>query len=158
MRVRVVGVVKLRFCLHMFLGEFGHTIDPKKRLAIPAKFRAELGTRAVLTIGFDTCLSLYPMKEWEKLAEKLNSLPLSQPNARSLARFMLSGAMEVELDNLGRVLLPDYLKDYAGLKKEAIVTGVFNRIEVWDKTKWRAYKQKAARNINMAKELGQLGI
>ena len=66
--------------------------------------------------------------------------------------------MEVELDNLGRALLPDYLKDYAGIKKEAIVTGVFNRIEVWDKTKWRAYKQKAARNINMAKELGQLGI
>jgi MraZ protein len=142
----------------MFLGEFAHTIDPKKRLAIPSKFRAELGTRAVLTIGFDTCLSLYPLKEWEKLAEKLNQLPLAKANARSLARFMLSGAMEVELDNLGRVLVPDYLKKYANLKKDAIVTGVFNRIEVWDKTKWAAYKQKASRNINMAKELGELGI
>lgn len=143
----------------MFLGEFSHSIDAKKRLAIPSKFRSELGTKAVLTIGFDTCLFLYPEKEWEKLAEKLSSLPIGQTNVRDLNRLMLAGAAEVEFDKLGRILVPDYLKKYAGLTKKATVAGLYNRVEIWDETKWNTYKTKAQKNIgNLAEKMGELGV
>lgn len=143
----------------MFLGEFTHSIDAKKRLAIPAKFRSELGQKAVLTIGFDKCLFLFPQKEWEDLANKMSSLPLGQTDVRELNRLMLAGAAEVEFDGLGRVLVPDYLMKFAGLKKKAVVAGLFNRIEVWDEVKWNEYKLKAQKNIgNLAEKLGELGV
>ena len=143
----------------MFLGEFSHSIDAKKRLAIPSKFRSELGTKAVLTIGFDTCLFLYPEKEWEKLAEKLSALPIGQTSVRDLNRLMLAGAAEVEFDKLGRILVPEYLMKYAGFKKKAVVAGLYNRVEVWDEAKWNAYKAKAQKNIgNLAEKMGELGV
>ncbi len=143
----------------MFLGEFRHNIDDKKRLAIPSKFRSELGQKAVLTIGFDKCLFLFPQKEWEKLAEKLSSLPLGQTSVRELNRLMLAGAAEVEFDRLGRVLIPDYLVKYADLKKKAVIAGLYNRIEIWSESRWDSYKTKAEKELgNLAEKLGELGV
>ena len=116
----------------MLIGEYKHIIDPKKRLSIPSKLRKEIGDRAVLTRGLDNCLFLFPMREWEQLAEKLGKLPFGQQDTRSFVRLLLSGASEVEMDQLGRVLVPDFLKEYAGLKKTVIVAGLFNRLEIWD--------------------------
>ena len=126
----------------MFLGEYNYNVDEKKRLAVPSRFRQGLGKKAVITRGLDNCLFLFPMKEWEKLAEKLSSMPLTQADARGFSRIMLAGAMEVSLDRLGRILVPDYLKKYAGLGKKATIAGLYNRIEIWDQKKWELYKTK----------------
>ena len=116
----------------MFIGEYTYSIDEKKRLAVPGKFRQLLGNKAVITRGLDQCLFLYPAKEWGILAKKLSQLPLSQADARGFARLMLAGAMDVNFDNLGRILIPDYLKEYANLKKKIVIAGLYNRIELWD--------------------------
>jgi mraZ protein len=125
----------------MFIGEYTYSIDEKKRLAVPPKFRAKLKKGAVITRGLDNCLFLYSREEWEKLAQKLSQMPLSRADARGFARIMLSGAMEVDFDNLGRILVPDYLKDYAKLKK-AVVAGLYSRVEIWDEEEWKIYKVK----------------
>ena len=130
----------------MLIGEYKHTIDAKKRISIPAKLRREIGAKAVLTRGLDNCLFLFPMKEWEQLAEKLGKLPFGQGDTRGFVRLLLSGAVEVEVDQLGRVLIPDYLRDYAVLDKKAIVAGLFNRLEIWDEKRWQSYKDKLEKN------------
>ena len=143
----------------MFIGEYTYSIDEKKRLAIPAKFRQLLGEKTVITRGLDQCLFLYPVKEWGSLAKKLAQLPLSQADARGFGRLMLTGAMEVPFDNLGRILMPDYLKSYALLKKKAVVVGVYNRIEIWDEDKWQEYKEKTEKEVgDIAERLKELGI
>jgi len=143
----------------MLIGEYKHTIDEKKRLAIPSKLRKELGGGAVLTRGLDNCLALYPLREWEILADKLNKLPTGQIEARGLARVILSGAVEVEFDSLGRILIPDYLKQYAGVEKNVVIAGVFNHAEIWDEQKWDVYKQKTESEVgNMAQKLSELGF
>ena len=143
----------------MLIGEYKHTLDPKKRLSIPVKLRKEIGDRAVLTRGLDSCLFLFPMKEWEQLAEKLGKLPFGQQDTRGFVRLLLSGASEVELDQLGRILIPDFLKDYAALKKTVIVAGLFNRLEIWDEEHWTAYKNNLEKNGNrIAEKLGELGV
>ncbi len=143
----------------VFIGEYHHTIDPKKRLAIPAKFRKQLGETAVLTKSLDNSLVLYPMKEWEQLAEKLSKLPVGQSGTRGFVRTMLAGASDVEIDSLGRVLVPDYLKNYAGLKKNAVITGLHNRLEIWDAEAWSDYKKNSEKNTgDIAEKLGELGV
>lgn len=143
----------------MFIGQYPYSIDEKKRLAVPPKFRKLLGEKAVITIGLDQCLFLLSSKEWEILAKKLSQLPLGQSDARGFARVMLTGAMEVNFDNLGRILIPDYLKDYAQLKKKVVVAGVFNRIEIWDEESWKEYKQKTEKEVgDMAERLKELGV
>ncbi|OGZ95208.1 MAG: cell division/cell wall cluster transcriptional repressor MraZ [Candidatus Sungbacteria bacterium RIFCSPHIGHO2_01_FULL_50_25] len=143
----------------MLIGEYSHTIDAKKRLAVPAKLRKELGDRAVLTRGLDNCLFLYPESEWQKLTQKLSELPVGQANTRSFLRLMLAGAVEVELDQLGRILIPDYLKEYAGLVQKVVITGVYNRLEIWDEERWGAYKGDVEKNTDMiAEKLGELGL
>lgn len=143
----------------MFIGEYGHTIDEKNRMAIPVKFRADLANGAVVTRGLDNCLFLYPKAEWMKLAEKLASLPISQGNSRAFARLMLAGAMDVEVDGQGRVVLPEYLKQFAGMKKKVIVAGLFNRIEVWDELGWKKYKSQTEKDSNkIAEGMSELGI
>lgn len=142
----------------MLIGEHTHTIDSKKRMAVPAKFRKELGKFVVVTRGLDNCLFVYPRKEWEILAEKLSKLPLGQSQTRNFVRLMLSGASETEIDSLGRILIPDYLKQYAGLGKNVIVAGLFNRLEIWDKNKWNKYKGKNEKNTDeLAEKLGEIG-
>ena len=114
-------------------------MDPKKRLTIPTKFRSVLSEGAVITRGIDGCLFLYPQKQWNELADKLSKLPLSQSNARSFARVMLAGAMDVKVDSLGRILIPDYLKEYASLNKSVVIAGLYDRIEIWDEDAWKKY-------------------
>lgn len=143
----------------MFIGEYVYTIDHKKRLSIPSKFRRELGKRAVLTTGLDNCLVVYPIGEWQKLTKKLEALPNGQTDARGFVRIMLSGAVDVSFDKLGRILVPDYLKDYAFLKKNVSILGLSNRIEIWDQKRWQEYKSKTQKDIgDMASRLQQLGI
>ncbi len=143
----------------MFIGEYTYKLDDKKRLAVPVKFRTTLGKKAVITRGLDNCLFLYPVKEWETLAEKLSKLPMAQSDARGFIRIMLAGAMEVDLDGLGRILIPDYLKKYAGLFKNVVVAGLYNRIEVWDEKKWQNYKQKTEKEVgDIAERLKELGV
>jgi MraZ protein len=143
----------------MFIGEYQYTIDDKKRLAVPPKLRAVLGKKAVITKGLDQCLWVFAQKDWAELAKKLSQLPLAQADARGFARIMLTGAMEVNIDGLGRVLVPDYLKNYAGLNKKVVVAGVYNRIEIWDETKWREYTEKTEKEVgDMAERLKELGV
>lgn len=143
----------------MFTGEYSHTIDNKKRLSIPANFRTELGDKAVITKGLDNCLFLYPQSEWEEIAQELSNLPFAQSDARSLARFMLAGAMEVELDKVGRILIPDYLKEYASLEKKVVIAGLYDRIEIWDKEQWEEYKSKTEQKAgDIAERLKEFGV
>jgi len=143
----------------MFLGEYSYNLDEKKRLAIPAKFRTSLGKKAVITIGLDNCLFLFPMKDWEIFAKKLSAMPLAQADARGFSRLMLAGATEVSLDKLGRILVRDYLKQYASITKKVIIAGLYNRIEIWDEAKWQEYKEKTEKEAgNIAERLRELGI
>jgi MraZ protein len=143
----------------MFIGEYSHSIDPKRRVAMPSRFRSELGSRVVVTRGLDSSLFVYPMKVWEELAAKLGSLPIGEAATRSFTRLQLAGATDVELDSQGRILIPDYLKDAAGLKKNVVVVGIYNRLEIWDEVKWKAYKQGAEKNAGkIAEDLGKLGV
>lgn len=143
----------------MFIGEYRHTIDEKKRLAIPSKWRKQLGKDAVVTRGIDNCLVVYPMKEWGTMSDKLAKLPASQMEARGFARIMLAGAAEVTFDGLGRILIPEYLKTYALLKRNVVITGLHNRLEIWDETRWETYKQNVEKEVgDFASKLGELGI
>ena len=142
----------------MLIGEYTHNLDPKKRLSIPAKFRKELGDGAVLTRGLDGCLWLFPSHQWAALAEKVSALPMAQADSRSFARLLLSGASEVEFDGLGRILIPEYLKAYAALKRQVVVTGVHTRLELWDAAAWTVYKKKLEQHSDeIARKLGDLG-
>ena len=120
----------------MFMGEYNHTIDAKGRLIIPAKFRELLGTEFVLTRGLDGCLFIYPVDEWKAFEQKLRALPLTNKNARTFSRFFVAGAAMCELDRQGRVLVPQTLREFAGLEKDVVLTGNLDRIEVWSKEKW----------------------
>ncbi len=143
----------------MLIGEYRYKLDVKGRIAVPSKIRGFLGNSAVITRGLDNCLFLYPKKDWEVLAEKIKNLPLSQANSRAFARLMLAGAMEVRIDSQGRILIPDYLREYAGLKKEVVLVGVYNRLEIWDKKEWEKYKKRTEKESgDIAERLGDLGI
>lgn len=143
----------------MFIGEYSHSIDPKKRLAVPSRFRNELKNKVIITKGLDKCLFIYPMKVWEEIAGKLGTLPVGESTTRSFIRSTLSGAIDAEIDKQGRILVPDYLKIYAGLRKEVVIVGVYNRLEIWDTAKWNIYKKKAEKNTDeIAEQLGKLGV
>lgn len=143
----------------MFIGEYNHSLDVKGRLAIPAKFRGDVEKGAVVTRGLDHCLFLYPLKEWGLLAKKLADLPFSQSNTRAFSRLMLAGAMDVSVDKQGRIILPDYLRAYASLKKKVVIAGLYNRLEIWDEQAWNAYKSCTESESNdIAEKLGELGV
>ncbi len=143
----------------MLIGEYNHTIDNKKRLSIPAKMRKDLGEQMILTRGLNNCLFLYPMQQWQKLTDKLGQLSVGQGDTRSFLRLLFSGASEVTLDQLGRILIPDYLKNYADLKTKVVIVGVYDRLEVWDEERWNHYKAEVEKNTDMiAEKLGELGL
>lgn len=143
----------------MFIGEYTYSIDDKKRLPVPNKFRQLLGKKAVITRGLDLCLYLYPVKEWGSLAKKISQMPLAQSDARSFSRLMLGGAMEVNIDTLGRALIPDYLKDYASLKKKVILVGLYDRIEIWDEDEFKKNRKKTEMAAgDIAERLKELGV
>ena len=144
----------------MFIGEYRHSVDEKGRIAVPTKYRDQLLRGAVVTRGLDRCLFIYPMHAWEELAQRLAALPLSKSNTRSFARFLLAGAMDVELDKQGRIVLPEYLRSFAGIQKSVVLAGLFNRIEVWDEEQWNRYRGAAEQgSAEVAEALGQeLGV
>ncbi len=143
----------------MLLGEYKHTIDVKGRLAIPVKFRPTLGDGAIITKGLDRCLFVFGEEEWQKLAEKIMSLPLVQADSRAFARLMLGGASDVRLDAQGRVLVPEYLREYAGIDKKVVIAGLYSRVEVWDEARWDTYKGKTENaSDEIAERLSELGI
>ncbi len=143
----------------MFIGEYYHAVDDKGRLAVPIKFREELATGAVVTRGLDKCLFLYPQREWEILAEKLAKLPIARANTRAFSRLMLAGAMDVELDKQGRIILPEYLRKYGGLKRKVVVAGLYNRLEIWDELTWNQYRTGTEKtSTDIAEALGELGV
>ena len=128
-------------------------------MAIPAKFRKQLSVGAIVTRGLDRCLFVLTKKDWETLAKKLIALPLAQANSRAFVRLMLAGATDCETDKQGRILIPEYLRKYAGLNKEAILTGLYNRVEVWDSAIWQKYKEKTeSASDEIAEKLAELGI
>ena len=143
----------------MLIGEYTHTLDPKKRLSLPSKFRKEVGKKVVVTRGLDKCLFIYPIKQWEKISEKIAELSIGQADSRGFNRFILSGAVEADVDGVGRILIPDFLKSFAGLKNKVVIAGVHTRIEVWDEKVWGAYKSKVERDADvLAEKLGDLGV
>lgn len=143
----------------MFIGEYSHTLDDKNRLSIPVKFRANLAGGCVVTRGLDHCLWIYPKSNFEELAEKISSLPITQKNARSFSRLMLAGATELDLDKSGRVVLPKYLLEYASVNGKVNVNGVYDRIEIWPEDKWKEFKKDMEENSEeVAENLDQLGF
>ncbi len=143
----------------MLIGEYKHTLDPKKRLSLPSKWRKELGKKLVVTRGLDNCLFVYPLLEWEKITEKIGQLPLGQADTRSFNRFFLSGAVEVEVDSVGRILVPDFLKDFAALTTNVVLAGIHNRIEIWDEEAWTSYKRTIEKQADaLAEKLGEIGV
>lgn len=143
----------------MLLGEYEHSIDTKGRIAMPAKLREGLGGKFIITKGLDGCLFVYAMDEWQRVEQKLASLPMSRKTARDFTRFLFGGACEGECDKQGRVLLPASLRRYAGLEREAVIVGVGSRAEIWDATKWQQYNEESAEDVNeLAEQLADLGI
>lgn len=144
----------------MLIGEYLHTIDQKNRLSVPSKFRKELGAIVVVSRGLDKCLFLYPIETWKKLADKLaTELPWGKAENRSFMRAMIAGAADLQIDALGRILLPDNLKKFALLEKEAMVVGLYNRVEIWNPEIWKAYSDASNQNTELiAEKLGELGL
>ncbi|MEK7063601.1 MAG: division/cell wall cluster transcriptional repressor MraZ [Patescibacteria group bacterium] len=142
----------------MLIGEYTHTLDDKKRLSLPAKFRKELGKGAVMTRGLDHCLFVFSSASWKKITEKMSTLSMGVGDSRGFNRFLLSGAVEAEIDNSGRILIPDFLKKFAGLKTHVVFAGVGDRVEVWDESRWDTYKKHIElQGDAMAEKLGDIG-
>ncbi len=141
-------------------GEFRHALDDRGRVAVPARFRGRLGQGATLARWLDRCLGLFPQDEWEELAAKLRALPVTNPRAREFGRFMSSGAVDVELDKQGRVLVPSYLREYAGITEgEVVVVGALNRLELWAPSAWQPYRAQIEDAPEaLAEHLADLGI
>ena len=143
----------------MFIGEYKHTIDEKGRVAVPVKFRGKLSEGVVITRGLDNCLFVYSLTEWDKIAQQLADMPLSQTNARAFSRLMLAGAMEAEIDRQGRIIIPNYLRSFASISKNVVMAGLYNRIEVWDEKNWQEYQKKNESEVeNIAEKLTDWGI
>lgn len=143
----------------MLMGEFNHSIDPKGRVIVPAKLREQLGEEFVITKGLDGCLFGYPMDEWKKFEEKLQTLPLNTKNARQLARYFLAGATTAEIDKQGRILIPQVLREFASLDKDIVLTGAGNRIEIWNKATWTEMISSYDDNMDdVAESMSSLGF
>ena len=145
----------------MLIGEYRHTIDDKNRLSLPAKFRQEMGKKVVIAPGLDSCLFIYSMKEWEKIAERLSVSEASmlQADNRSFNRYLLGGAVEVEIDAVGRMLLPEHLRERAHLTTKVVFIGVRDRAEIWDEATWQTYRLEVERKADaLAEKLGSAGM
>lgn len=144
---------------HMLIGEYLHTLDDKKRLSLPAKFRKEVGKKVVITRGLDACLFVFSVKSWAAIAQKLSTLPVGQADTRGMSRFLLAGAVETDVDAAGRILVPDFLKEFAKLQTRVVLAGVSDRIEIWNEDTWSEYKRRIESSADaMAQTLGDLGI
>ena len=147
----------------MLIGEYRHTIDDKNRLSLPAKFRQEMGKKVVITPGLDSCLFIFTVKEWEKIAERLSMTDSSmlQADNRGFNRYLLGGAVEAEVDAAGRMLVPEYLRERAKMKDKTkvVFVGVRGRVELWEESEWNAYRVEVERKADaLAERLGQAGM
>ena len=141
----------------MFIGEYSHNLDSKGRIIIPAKFRDELHNNFILTKGFDGCLTIYSLSQWEKLFEEINKLPTTKKATREYVRMLAGNASECVLDNQGRIAIPSYLAKPAGIEKECSIIGVNDHIEIWDKATWENYYLQASENFEeVAENLNEL--
>jgi MraZ protein len=125
----------------MFLGEFTHTIDDKGRLTIPARFRGDLAAGLVVTRGFDRNLMIFPLAGWQEMAERIISRPLADESVRSFRRRVFSGAVDLTPDRQGRIVLPSYLREFAGIDGEVVVAGMYNYLEVWSVESWESVRE-----------------
>lgn len=143
----------------MFLGEFDHTIDDKGRIAIPARFREELGEGLVVTRGFDRCLQAFPHHVWQPLKDRISAMSLGSEDARNLRRLLFSGAAEVEVDRQGRILIPQNLREYAGLSEQVVIAGMDTFFELWSNERWRTVIATLDNTGGtIAEQLSNLGI
>ncbi len=143
----------------MLIGEYTHTIDEKNRLSLPSKFRTEMGKKVVLTPGLDSCIFVFTLKEWAKISEKLSESSMLNADSRSFNRFLLGGAVEAEIDSIGRILVPDFLKERANRKGKAVIIGVSTRAEIWNEKAWVEYKMVVEKQADaLAEKLGQVGM
>jgi MraZ protein len=140
----------------MFIGQYVHRLESKGRLSVPYKFRSQLATGAVLSQGLDGCLFLYPQETWLKMAASLQALPLTQMDARSFQRAMTYSAVQVDVDRLGRITIPDYLKVHAGITANCVVAGALDRIEIWDQLKFENYFNRISAQAESLAEKLQL--
>lgn len=143
----------------MFLGEYRHSIDTKGRLAVPARFRADLDEGLVVTRGLDPCLHIYPKSEWLPLAERLSSLPVSEPAVRALRRSFFASAYACEMDKQGRILVPSTLREYANFDSEVVVAGLNTYIELWASERWDNELPQVETTLgSLAEQLSNLGF
>jgi MraZ protein len=141
----------------VFTGEFRHSIDAKGRVAVPARFRAELATGAHVSRWMDNCLAIFPNQAWQQLAERVGQQRYADAGARAFSRFLFSGAFDVELDGQGRLVLPASLRDFAGLKGDAVVVGALDHIELWEPGRWAAAETEMSSD-DFATRISNLGI
>ncbi|MFA6463668.1 MAG: division/cell wall cluster transcriptional repressor MraZ [Candidatus Paceibacterota bacterium] len=142
----------------MLIGEYKHSIDEKNRMSLPSKFRKELGKKVVATYGLEQCLFIYEISEWNRIAEEISRLGMLKSDTREFNRFMFGGAVEIEIDSLGRILVPEYLRKYADIKSQATVIGVHKRLEIWNEQKWEDYKKKVVSKADsLAEKLSEAG-
>lgn len=143
----------------MLIGSYTHTLDDKSRLSLPSKFRKEMGKSVVVAPGLDGCLSIFTLKEWQSVSDKLSEFSPLQADNRRFQRFMFGQAVATDVDSLGRILVPDFLKERASLKSKVVIIGVQNHLEVWNDTTWANYKNAVDREADsLAEKLGQAGI
>jgi len=142
----------------LLTGQYDHSLDGKNRLFIPAKLRQNV-RKFIITSGLEGCLFVYTPDNWKKITERLKALPLTKADARKFMRTFLSGASECDVDDQGRILIPKNLCSYANIRKEAIVVGVLDRIEIWSKSNWERYRKEAEKKfVEVAEKLVDLGI
>ncbi|PCI20014.1 cell division/cell wall cluster transcriptional repressor MraZ [Candidatus Wolfebacteria bacterium] len=143
----------------MLIGEYNHTLDNKNRISLPVKFRKELGKKIVITPGLDNCLFVFTHVEWKKISERLSQSSLLQSDTRSFSRFMFGGAVQIDVDSIGRILIPDFLRDRSNLKNKVSMIGVQNRVEIWNDKAWTIYKKSIEKKADeLAEKLGSVGV
>lgn len=143
----------------MLIGEYIHSVDEKNRISLPIKFRKEIGKSLVLAPGLDASIFMFTTKEWEKISSRLAEASMVQTDILRFNRFMFGGAVEVEVDSQGRVLIPDFLKERANIKVKAAIIGVQNRIELWNDSEWAKYKKGVEKESDsLAQKLGSVGV
>ncbi len=142
----------------MFTGEYRHSVDDKGRVAIPAKFRAQLAEGAWASNWIDACLAIFPRTAWEDVSAKVRALPIGDPGSRAFQRFLFGGAFEAELDRQGRIVVPAYLRRWAGLGTEAVVVGSLDHVEIWAPERWADVRRELEDPAALAKHLEGLGI
>jgi MraZ protein len=156
---KVGNLFKIILEKFMLIGEYIHTIDEKNRVSLPVKFRKEMGKKIIITPGLDKCLFVFTLKEWAKVSKRLSDsdsdLSFLKADKRSFNRFMFGRATDVEVDSIGRILVPDFLKDRIGLKDKAAIIGVEDRVEIWNEKAWSQYKEIVEKQADeLAEKLG----